>query len=103
MSRIVHLNLTKKWFGLIKKQTKKTEYREFKKHWQSRFIKDGELIHDGIIRFANGYGANVPFLEIEFSSIEIVDGSVHETLNGEILDDSKFYFAISLGRILTNG
>lgn len=68
---ILHLNLTKKWYGLIEAGIKPEEYRKISPYWQrvfSAYIKiKGKFYHptDVIICFSNGYKTNRPQMKFE--------------------------------------
>ena len=65
MIKKLHLNLQRKWFSLIAIGIKTEEYREIKPYWTNRLI--GKE-YDTIV-FRNGYGQDVPEIEIELLSI----------------------------------
>ena len=77
----LHLNLTKKWFDLIKSGIKKEEYREIKKYWDNRFstgkIKIKGQYYDSkevVICFSNGMKTDGPRFYIECLGLEIKTG-----------------------------
>ena len=64
------LPIKKKWFDMVERREKKEEYRDDTPYWRSRFLKlmgAGMLgkHHKALLR--NGYGADKPTLEIEFT------------------------------------
>lgn len=117
MPRILHLTLTKKWFSLIASGEKKEEYREKKPYWISRLVEvfgaahsceDFNFIHLGhtvsmeapvhydVVEFKNGYGNNVPTMQVEIKDITVDIGK--EKWGAEYV---KSYFVIKLGNILS--
>ena len=72
--KILHLNLTKKWFNMILSGEKPEEYRDVTDYWRARFLtKNGEWKKYDIIRFSNGYSKNrrqmdFPFITPEFGT-----------------------------------
>ena len=62
MEKILHLTLKKKWFDMILAGHKWEEYREIKPYWDKRFI---GRVYD-IVRFKNGYGKDVPTIDLEW-------------------------------------
>ena len=93
MKKILHLTLKKKWFDMIAREEKHTEFREIKPYWEKRLL-NGYI--DGVpsaktfdeIHFTNGYGINKPFMRIEWKQLELG------------FFKAKQCFAISLGKIL---
>jgi len=64
---VFHLNLTRKWFDMIKSGEKKEEYREITDHWRKRFVNGkikikGVCYHptDIVVCFSNGYANDRP-------------------------------------------
>ena len=86
--RILHLTIKKKWFDAIASGEKKTEYREIKPHWISRFLNDGFTKVFDEIHFRNGYTLRCPFMIVKWKGLDT------EKYNG------KNHFAIRLGRII---
>lgn len=60
--RVLRLTLKKKWFDMIASGDKKEEYRVPGKWILSR-LRDKEY---DVIEFKNGYGPNVPRMEVEY-------------------------------------
>jgi hypothetical protein len=89
--KVLHLTLKKKWFDMIASGEKKEEYREMKPYWRKRLVKDYD-----IIRFKNGYGKNVPTMDIEFkgvqSSLGIIEWGAPE---------KETVYILPLGKILS--
>lgn len=71
--KILHLNLRKKWFDMIKSGEKKEEYREVKPYWQARLVKAGLMKDFDFIRFKNGYGKDAPTIDVEFLGSYVAD------------------------------
>lgn len=98
--KILHLTLTKKWFGLIASGEKTVEYREYKDHWISRLMVDGCLRQDYTeIHFKNGYGKDAPFMRVELSHITLYRSDFIFPQHGEEITAQK-YFLICLGKVL---
>lgn len=60
---LMYMTLRHKWFLRILSGVKKIEYREGKPYWGNRLIGNQHKIK--FIRFANGYGSNVPAFVIQ--------------------------------------
>jgi hypothetical protein len=85
MSKVLHLTLYKKHFDEILSGKKKTEYREFTRHWDQRILyKNFDYIH-----FVNGFGKKRPWVDVEFKMAG--------------LDIPTNQIVISLGNILKSG
>jgi len=86
--RMLHLTLTKKWFGMILSGEKKEEYREQKIFWYSRLCKmvvplnceignhevcthapEDKFIHFDFIEFRNGYSKDAPTMTVECKGV----------------------------------
>ena len=72
--RILQLNLTKKWFDLIKAGAKKVEYREVKKHWISRLSDVGTIVYN------------------DFSDIKLKMDSISPFINDDIFGEICEFF-----------
>jgi len=85
------LTLKKKWFDMIASGVKKEEYRA-----PSRWIRS-RLVHKvcayDAVDFTNGYGANKPFIRVEFLGFEFGDGKPE-------WGGTKGVYIIKLGKIL---
>lgn len=80
---ILHLNLKRKWFDMIKSGEKKEEYREIKPYWDKKFTKLNPICstylvwiksipyHPAniVICFSNGYKKNRDQIYIECEQI----------------------------------
>ena len=62
MSKILHLNLYRKWFDEIADGTKIIEYREKTDYWRKR-IENREY---DVIKFRNGYAKDAPTMLVEY-------------------------------------
>ena len=62
MKRVLRLTLKRRWFDMIASGEKKEEYREPGKWILSRL----EGKEYDLIEFKNGYGPNVPTMEVEY-------------------------------------
>lgn len=83
--RILQLNLKQQFFDEIALGRKTEEYREQKDYWATRL--EGRD-YDTII-FRNGYGPDVPEMEVEFMGVR------KTTRKGDAI------YAIKLGKILS--
>jgi len=100
--KILHLTLERKWFDLIAKGEKKTEYRDYKPHWQSRLIEDFDMEFLGLksqsdpfvykqfdeVWFYNGGYCDknkFPFMRVRWMGVDIKDNKFNIHL-GEILE-----------------
>lgn len=92
--KTLHLTVKKRWFDLIKKGIKKTEYREYKPYWIAR-LKDKKF---NIIQFKNGYGKNAPTIRVEYFGYWTLDTDGSVGVNGEELKGK--YFVLNLGDTL---
>ena len=77
--RILHLNLVRKFFDQIAMGEKREEYRDRSDYWKTRL----EGREYDIVRFRNGYGPDVPEMDVEWKGI----------------DKRKDWYAILLGEI----
>jgi len=74
MSKILHLNLYRKWFDQILNGEKKEEYRDITPYWTKRlFDRDGNQRKYDFIIFRNGYSKNALEMKIEFLGVEKKD------------------------------
>ena len=64
--RILELNLDRKFFDEITKGAKVEEYRDRSDYWKTRL----EGREYDIIRFRNGYGPDVPEVDVEWKGVE---------------------------------
>ena len=83
--RILQLNLKRQFFDEISLGKKPEEYREQKDYWATRL--EGRD-YDTIV-FRNGYGPDVPEMEVEFKGVR------KTTRKGDAV------YAIKLGKILS--
>lgn len=63
---VLNLTLERQYFSEIIAGTKTFEYRERKAYWDTRL--DGRSYD--IVRFKNGYGSDVPEMEVEILGIQ---------------------------------
>ena len=96
--KILHLTLEKKWFDLISSGKKVVEYRKDKPYWQTRLLNGEDPKHFDIVRFKNGYGNDIPTMDVEFRGIVFTNSRWCIPKNGEILSGS--IIAIKLGKVL---
>jgi hypothetical protein len=66
--RILHLNLVREFFDQIARGEKPEEYRDRTDYWKTRL----EGREYDIIRFRNGYGPDVPEMDVEWKGVEKV-------------------------------
>ena len=98
--RILHLTLKKKWFDLIASGEKAHEYRECKPYWKKRLVDEfGYGRNFDIVRFKNGYGKDVPTMDVEFDHISFTGSRWCKTDHGEVLP--KEVIVIHLGEVLS--
>lgn len=64
--RILQLNLKREFFAKIAAGEKPFEYRDLTDYWKSRL--DGREYD--IIHFRNGYGPDVPAMDVEWKGLE---------------------------------
>ena len=64
--RILHLNLVRGFFDQIAKGEKREEYRDRSDYWKTRL----EGLEYDIIRFRNGYGPDVPEMDVEWKGVD---------------------------------
>jgi hypothetical protein len=111
MSKIFHLNLRRQWFDAIQSRQKRIEYRDITSYWQNRILVTstgidsyfkiaGEwVLADTVtICFSNGYSKDRDQMMVECLGIQKEKG--WPPYGG---DPDKEYYAIKLGRILSNG
>lgn len=99
--KILHLTLKKKWFDLIASGQKKLEFRENKPYWAKRLVdKNGIGKKFDIVRFKNGYGPNVPMVDVEFIGIGFTGSPWFTPRHSEILWNQTI--VIQLGKVLAN-
>lgn len=99
MSRVLHLTLKRQWFEMIIHSGKIEEYREVKPYWEKRLFNvnhNGQPKEYDIIRFKNGYGKNVPEMDIEWKGCWKGEGD--PMYGAEI---GVEYYVIWLGKILS--
>lgn len=107
---ILHLNLKRKWFDMIKAGKKATEYRNLSPYWMTRFrrvtilgchfysveIKGKRYIpNDVVICFSNGYAR-----DREQFHIELLDISVGAGVQRLGANKGQYYFKLKLGNII---
>lgn len=104
MSNTLHLTLKKEWFDMIANGIKTEEYREIKPYWTKRLVNSEDERNEGKgyykkydkIEFKNGYGANVPTMEVEL--LLISEGSPYGAWIGEYIPR---VYRLHLGKILS--
>ena len=64
--RILQLNVERTYFDQIADGEKLEEYRERKDYWKTRL----EGREYDVIRFRNGYGPDVPEMEVEWRGVK---------------------------------
>ena len=98
--KILHLSIHKKWFDLIASGEKKHEYRDDKPYWQKRLVDDCGIGRNfDIVRFKNGYGNNVPTMDVEFKHISFSGPKWFNPKHGEEINGDVII--IYLGKVLT--
>ena len=91
--RVLRLTLKRQWFDMIASGEKKEEYRE-PKSWIFSRLSGKEY---DVVEFANGYGPNVPTMEVEYLGWELRFGGCGEW--GAV--SNQRYVVIHLGRVLS--
>ena len=78
---VLHLNLIKVWFDMIKKGDKKEEYRDITEYWGRRFVNGkikikGVCYHpsDVIVCFSNGYAKNRDQFYVQIKGMKVGKG-----------------------------
>ena len=84
MTKILHLNLYRKFFDQIANGTKTIEYRDRTDYWKKRI----EHREYDVIKFRNGYAKDAPTMLVEFKSI------------GKVTFQTTSTYAIDLGKII---
>lgn len=92
-NRVLRLTLKRKWFDMIASGEKKEEYRE-PKAWIFARLAGKEY---DVVEFANGYGPNVPTVEVEYRGWELRFGGCEEW--GAVANQR--YVVIHLGRVIS--
>ncbi len=97
----LHLVLTHKWFDLIASGVKKEEYRDIKKFWATRLMKNfdmtnPEFIDFSYIMFSRAYAKNRPQIIFENKGISIGTGNPEWGA-----EPGKNYFTIKLGAFVS--
>jgi hypothetical protein len=67
--KVLHLNLKKKWFDMIRSGVKTEEYRELKKYWYMR-LWDDDTDYD-FVCFRNGYSPIADEIIFEFGGVSM--------------------------------
>jgi len=83
--RILHLAVLREFFDKIAKGEKREEYRDRTNYWKTRL----EGRDYDIIRFRNGYGPDVPEMDVEWKSVE------------KVVRRGRPQYAIQLGKVLS--
>ena len=82
MTKILHLNLYRKYFDAIVNGTKVFEYRQKTDYWKKR-IEGREY---DIIKFRNGYAKDAPTMLVEYKGYNI--GKEYELKLGKVTEVS---------------
>lgn len=90
--KILHLTIKKQWFDMIASGRKREEYREIKRHWNSRLLNRD---YDAVC-FRNGYSKDSPKITVELKCIRKGYGLVSWGA-----PSSKLAYVIELGEILS--
>ena len=80
MTKVLHLNLYRKYFDAIVNGTKVFEYRQKTDYWKKR-IEGREY---DIIKFRNGYAKNAPTMLVEYKGYNI--GKEYELKLGKVTE-----------------
>lgn len=95
---ILHLNLKRKWFDMIKQGVKHEEYRSIKPYWSRVFHGTGIMIKgknyhptDVIICFSNGYSKDREQMYCDIKKLHVGYGLKHLGA-----DPEEQYFVLSI-------
>ena len=80
MTKVLHLNLYRKYFDAIVNGTKTIEYRDKTDYWKKR-IEGKEY---DIIKFRNGYAKDAPTMLVEYKGYNI--GEEYELKLGKVTE-----------------
>ena len=80
MSKVLHLNLFRKYFDQISEGNKTIEYRDKTDYWKRR-IENREY---DVIKFRNGYAKDAPTMLVEYKGYTI--GKEYELRLGKVLE-----------------
>ena len=80
MTKVLHLNLYRKYFDAIVNGTKVFEYRQKTDYWKKR-IENREY---DVIKFRNGYAKNAPTMLVEYKGYNV--GKEYELKLGKIIE-----------------
>ena len=80
MTKILHLNLYRKYFDAIADGTKTIEYRDKTDYWKKRI--EGRKYD--IIKFRNGYAKDAPTMLVEYKGYNI--GEEYELKLGKVTE-----------------
>ena len=80
-TKVLHLNLYRKYFNQIFKGEKTIEYRDITPYWSKRL----EGRHYDVIKFRNGYRKDAPEMVVEYKGMYISD-SEYAIVLGNILE-----------------
>ena len=82
MTKILHLNLFRKYFNQIADGTKTIEYRDKTDYWKRR-IEDKEY---DVIKFRNGYAKDAPTMLVEYNGLNLGNPFAYEIQLGKIIE-----------------
>ena len=80
MTKVLHLNLYRKYFDAIVNGTKTIEYRDKTDYWKKR-IEGREY---DIIKFRNGYAKDAPTMLVEYKGYNV--GEEYELKLGKVTE-----------------
>jgi hypothetical protein len=87
--RVLYMQVKKKYFRLILRGEKTTEYREIKPYWTKKLARSYD-----VIVFQVGYHATAPRLTVEYKGYGV------ENIFYAITNEQKDCYALRLGEIL---
>ena len=82
MSKILHLNLFRKYFDEIAEGTKTIEYRDKTDYWKKRL----ENREYDVIKFRNGYAKDAPTMLVEYVGLNVGNPFAYEIQLGKVLE-----------------
>ena len=82
MTKILHLNLFRKYFDQIAEGTKTIEFRDKTNYWKKRL----ENREYDVIKFRNGYAKNAPTMLVEYKGLNLGNPFAYEIQLGKIIE-----------------
>ena len=86
MTKILHLNLFRKYFDEIVEGTKTIEFRDRTDYWKKRLV---NREYD-VIKFRNGYAKDAPTMLVEYVGLNVGNPSAYEIQLGKIIEVNNY-------------